>query len=164
MGKTGPITVDWLKNHPGEIPKLAKLWHTVLKDWRFEVPLNSVEDHFQNFLNTEGLPITVGAFQGGNSVGMDTLRNPEATTDPSLDLAPWLSYLVVDPVYRKLGVGRLLIDAIKENASDMGFLNLSLWTQQKTDLPKLYTDLGGSTIDHQIFLERPIVIMKIGLQ
>lgn len=38
------------------------------------------------------------------------------------DLTPWLGSLVVDPKYQKQGIGKMLVDEMKEKAKKLGFI------------------------------------------
>lgn len=42
------------------------------------------------------------------------------------DHSPWLASLVVDPAYQGKGIGKQLIDAIKQQAKSLGYLELYL--------------------------------------
>lgn len=152
------IKIDFLKNHPSCIPRLAEIWHEGLgKIWLPDVPVEGVIERFSDHLNNDKLPITFIALYGNKPVGMCSLRENDGIRP---DIKPWLGSLVVDSKYQKQGIGKMLIDAIKNKAEELGFDKLYLFAFDST-IPEYYSRLGWSTIGMDNFRQHPITVMEL---
>ncbi len=78
------------------------------------------------------------------------------------DLAPWLGDLVVDPSYQKQGISKMLIDASKKNAAELGFRKLYLFTFDQTT-SDYYTRLDWKKIGMDEYKLRPVTVMEVVL-
>lgn len=152
------LQFDLLKNHPESIPELVRIWHEVLGSiWVPDVSLEQVEKNLNNHLNEDGLPLTYVAFYDQKPIGMCSLR----ITDGILpELTPWLGSLVVYPRFQNQGIGKQLIDLIKQKAQQLGFQKLYLFAFDPT-IPDYYKRLGWKIIGTDIFKNQPITIMEI---
>lgn len=154
------ITIDFLKNHAGCIPRLAEIWHEGLgKIWLPDVPVERVIQRFGDHLNKDKLPITWIALDTDKPVGMCSLRENDGIRP---DIKPWLGSLVVDSKYRQQGIGKMLIDAVKNKAQELGFNKLYLFAFDPT-IPEYYSGLGWSTIDMDDFKQHPVTVMELVL-
>lgn len=130
------ITIDYLKNHPQHIPTLAKLWmDTIGKMWAPDVTIEDAIHRFQSHLNIDALPLTFVALDKNIPVGMCSLRLTDGIRS---DLSPWLGSSVVDPKYQNQGLGKMLINAVKDKAKIMGYSKLYLFAFDPT-LTECYT-------------------------
>jgi predicted N-acetyltransferase YhbS len=153
-------TIDLLKNHPASIPRCAEIWHEVLgKIWAPEIPVERVIQRFVEHLSADGLPITFIALDGDIPVGMCSLRKNDGIRP---DLTPWLGSLVVDPTYQKQGIGKMLVDATKTKASELGFCKLYLFAFDPT-IPAYYARLDWKKIGMDEFKSHPVTVMEVAL-
>jgi len=151
-----PIKIGLLKNHPDCIPELAAIWRQVLgRIWVPDISVERVIARFQEHLNTNKLPLTLVAFCDDKPVGMCSLRDNDGIRP---DLTPWLGSLVVHPDYQREGIALKLINAIKQNAKQLGFSQLYLFTFDPT-LPNYYARLGWNVIGMDKFKGHEVIVM-----
>ena len=152
------ITIDLLKYYPETIPRCAEIWHEVLgKIWVPEIPVERVIQRFGEHLNGNVLPMTVVALDADKPVGMCSLRENDGIRP---DITPWLGSLVVDPEYQKKGIGKLLIEATKDKARELGFKQLYLFAFDAT-LTDYYSRFGWSVIGMDEFKDHPVTVMEV---
>lgn len=152
------ITIDYLKHHPEAIPTLAALWlDTIGKMWAPLVTIGEAIQRFQSHLNVDGMPLTLVALDGKIPVGMCSLRKTDGIRP---DLSPWLGSLVVDPKHQNQGIGKILINATKDKANQLGYQKLYLFTFDPT-LPTYYAQLGWNFIEKAELNGQSITIMSI---
>ena len=142
------------------ISQLAKMhFDEISKHW---VPDASVERSRQRFMehaSKDKLPLTLVALRNNNPIGMVSLREKDGIRP---DLSPWLASLVVSPKYRKFGVGKQLINAIKIEAVSKNYKKLYLFAFDRT-IPEWYAHLGWKLIGNDQHFNHPISIMEIDL-
>ncbi|MBA2649279.1 MAG: GNAT family N-acetyltransferase [Legionella sp.] len=154
------IKITYLKDHPEAIPALAKIWHKVLGSiWVPDIPIERVEQRFDDHLNDTLLPITLVAFDGNKLVGGVSLRENDGIRP---DLRPWLGSLVVDSAYQKRGVGGMLIDATKQKAFELHFIKLYLFTFDP-NLPAYYARYRFNKIGIDEFSQHQVTVMETTL-
>lgn len=154
------IKIDLLKNHPNSISELAKIWHELIgKVWAPKLSIEEVIKRFNDHLNENMLPLTLVAFDGSHPIGMCSLRENDGIRP---DIAPWLGSLVIDPAYQKQGIGKLLVDAIKDKARELKFKQLYLFALDP-DIPAYYGRLGWRSIGIDSFKGHPVTVMEIML-
>jgi N-acetylglutamate synthase-like GNAT family acetyltransferase len=154
------IEIDLLKNHPGCIQRLSEIWYEVLgKVWIPDVPMERVVERFNEHLNEDSLPLTFVAFEEDVPVGMCSLRINDGLKS---ELTPWMGSLVIDPVYQRRGIAKILMEATKAKAKELGFEKLYLFAFDPT-LPNYYTRHGWKTIGRDEFKTLPVTVMEIGL-
>ena len=154
------ITIDLLKNHPKAIPILTKIWHEVLgKIWLADVIIEDLQKELYAYLNENSLPMTFVAFFNNEPVGMCSLCEEDGVRQ---DLKPWLCDLVVCSDFQKQGIGRQLINAVKEKAYQMNFSELHLFAFDAA-ISEYYKNLGWEKIGMDKFKNYPVTIMKIKL-
>lgn len=151
------IKIAYLKDHPEVIPELAKIWHEVLGDiWISDISIEQVEQGFYDELNDNLLPLTIVALKGTKVIGAVSLyENDEIRAD----LTPWLESLVVDKAYQYRGVGKLLVQKVKQKACDLHFKKLYLFAFAN-NLVTYYEQLGFQSIGIDKFKGRNVTIME----
>lgn len=75
-----------------------------------------VKCFMKHSLQTNKLPQTYGAFINNEIVGMYQFSYEDCFVRP--DISPWLSNVYVDEKYRSNGIGRKLMESVKENAQN----------------------------------------------
>ncbi len=154
------ISIDLLKNHQDCIPQLANIWHAVLGQiWLPDIPITRVEQRFAEHLNDDNMPLTFVAFHDDKPVGMCSLRENDGIRS---DLKPWLGSLVVNPNFQHQGIGKLLIDATKQKATEMGFHKLYLCAFDPT-IPDYYARLGWNKMGMDECHGHRVTVMDIQL-
>jgi GNAT superfamily N-acetyltransferase len=166
------ITLDLLKNHLEAMPQLANIWHEVLgKIWIPDKTTEQVIQEFSSHLNDKTIPITLIALDDGKPIGMCSLREDDGIAPDfiyaglsaeAVTKIVWLGSLVVDPSHQKQGVGKLLIEATKNKAIELGFNKLFLFALDKT-LPNYYSRLGWTVIGQDEFKGHPVTVMEAAL-
>ena len=153
------LNFDLLKNHPAAIPKCAEIWYEVLgKIWCPEIRIQEIESWYHEWLNHD-MPLAYIALYDDMPVGACSLQLNDGIRP---DLAPWLGDLVVDPSYQKQGIGRMLIDAAKNKAAQLGFHKLYLFAFDPT-LPDYYTRLGWKKIGMDEYKLNSVTVMEVVL-
>ena len=122
-------------------------------------PIEHVQATLKTHLNDQELPITFIALDGDKPIGMCSLRENDGIRP---DTTPWLGSLVVDPSYQNRGVGKMLIDTVKETAVRFGFEKLYLFAFDAT-IPDYYTRLGWEKIGMDEYNLHPVTVMEIEL-
>jgi predicted N-acetyltransferase YhbS len=151
------ITINYLKNHPQHIHKLAEIWQNVLgKIWVPDIPIENVITKLSNHLHDNELPLTFIALDGDHPVGMCSLRENDGIRP---DLTPWLGSLVIDPLYQKQGVAKILINATIEKAKSFEFQKLYLFAFDPT-IPDYYARLGWKIIGVDEFKSHRVEVMS----
>lgn len=152
------ITIELLKNHPDSIPRLVDIWHEgIAKTWLPDVCINRVQEQLHEHLNDNSLPLTFVALDGITPIGMCSLRVNDGIR---ANLSPWLGSLVVKLNYQKQGIGKMLIDATKNKAKELGFTQLYLFAFDLT-IPDYYARLGWMIMGIDEFKDHPVTIMSV---
>jgi predicted N-acetyltransferase YhbS len=148
-----------LKDCPEIIPTLAKIWHEVLGSiWISDISIKQVEQGFYDDLNDSSLPLTLVALKGSKVIGSVSLYEYD-NDGIRPDLTPWLESLVVDRAYQNQGVGKLLVEKVKQKALDLHFKNLYLFAFEPS-LVTYYKQLGFKFIGMDRYKDRAITIME----
>ena len=87
------------------------------------------------------LPIRLIALTNGICVGTVSIVFNDLKCR---NYTPWLAALYVDESYRNRGIGEHLIDKVKQIASDLGYTEVFLRTEHKSDY---YRKLGWKFIE-----------------
>lgn len=151
------IKIAYLKEHPETIPTLAKIWHEVLGSvWLPDISIEQIEQGFYDDLNDSSLPLTLVALKGTQVIGAVSLYdNDELRTD----VTPWLESLVVEKAYQNQGVGKILVEKVKQKARDLHFRTLYLFAFEP-NLVTYYKQLGFQSIGIERFKDRAVTIME----
>lgn len=151
------INIKLLTECQQHIPELASLWYEeISKHW---VPDASIERARQNLFkhsNDDKMPMTFVALAAGKPIGMASLRENDGIQP---DLVPWLGSLVVHTDYRKRGVGEMLIQAIKNQASAFGYDKIYLLAFDLT-IPDWYAKLGWQKIGMDSLFNHRVTVMS----
>lgn len=151
------IKIAYLKEHPETIPALAKIWHEGLGSiWISDTSLEQVAQGFYEELTHSSLPLTLVALKGTHVVGAVSLHDND---EIRADLTPWLESLVVDKTYQNQGVGKLLVQEVKQKARDLNFKKLYLFAFE-ANLVTYYEQLSFQSIGIDRFKERTVTIME----
>ncbi len=155
------IKIDLLKNHPHAIPALANIWHEVLgKIWMPNLTIQYIQKQLVgSWTNEDKLPLAYVALIEDKIVGAASLQ---VECDLGSDLTPWLGSLVIDPIYQKQGIGKMLVDTTKNKAIELGFRKLYLFAFDPT-IPEYYERLGWQKIGMDEFKSHPVTVMAVGL-
>lgn len=152
------IRIVYLKNHPSALPQLARIWHECIgKIWSPDTSLAEIELRFQGHMNDNALPLTMVAICNEAPIAMCSLRADDGIIID--DLTPWLGSLVVDPVYQKQGIGKKLIDAVKQKTKQLGFDKLFLFAHGE-ETAAYYKKLNWSVIGTEIFQGDEVIVME----
>lgn len=99
-------------------------------------------------LQEQCLPQTYGLFEGDKLIGMYQFTNGDLFPRP--DLYPWLANLYIEKSYRGTGVGRFLIESVRDCAAKAGLKELYLFTTHNG----LYEKFGWTFVQEiDTFLE-----------
>ncbi len=102
--------------------------------------------------NEDGEPLGVAMLVGDGEV--------EPRDDRDLE-GPWFAGLVVDPAFRRQGVGAALLDFVTEQARLFGFQRLRLVTEHKTE----FYEQRGWAIERKVTLNSvPNTVMFITVE
>jgi GNAT superfamily N-acetyltransferase len=118
------------------------------RDIEFSLILKSYKQRAES----DDLPLSFVALSGSFPVGMVSFKENDLWTRK--DLNPWLASLYVIPEYRSRGVGEMLVNSVRENAKQMLFKSLYLFTggEAGIDLDSYYEKRGwqffGSSKDN----------------
>jgi N-acetylglutamate synthase-like GNAT family acetyltransferase len=145
-----------LDEHPEHIPTLAR-WH--LAEWGHHSTgrtQESTEERLRRHAASDAIPLTMVALEAGEPVGSAALVWNDMKTRPKI--RPWLADVVVDPAWRRRGIGSKLVRRLVEKARELGVETLYLYTP---DQDRLYTSLGWETVERLEYRDEEVVLMKI---
>src|SRR5262245_27965706 len=144
-----------LADMPDSIAVLAEWFHA---EWHHydRRTVFQIEAQLRECLNRESLPITFLALRGADVVGTATLDTSDLP--PYDDPPPWLASLYVLPSWRRVGVGRALVQLIVAFAKERELSPLYLWTPGST---RLYEDCGWKPLCCDIYAGRPITLIRM---
>lgn len=148
-----------LAEHPEAIPDLAR-WH--LAEWGHysaSRTRESTEARLRRHLASDGIPLTMVALEGGEPVGSAALVWNDLKTRP--ELSPWLADVVVDPAWRRRGIGSKLVARLAEEARERGVETLYLYTP---DQERLYARLGWELMGRVEYREEEVAVMRLHLR
>jgi GNAT superfamily N-acetyltransferase len=103
-----------LAEHPEHIPTLAR-WH--LAEWGHYSTgrtQESTEERLRRHAASDAIPTTMVALEDGKPVGSAALVWNDMKTRPQI--RPWLADVVVDPAWRRRGIGSKLVRRLVEKA------------------------------------------------
>jgi predicted N-acetyltransferase YhbS len=121
----------------------------------------SHEERIREFdaqLESERIPLTVVAFEGGRAVGSASLLESDMDSHP--DWAPWLASVFVLPEFRRRGIGERLCRRIVAEARRLRVPRLYLFTPDKAPF---YRKLGWQTIGEEAYRGEDVTTMRIEL-
>lgn len=152
------INIELLKNHAELLPDVAQIGYEYIgKIWVPGMQLEHAIERYIQHLNDSILPLTMVALYNKELIGICSLRENDGIRP---DLTPWLGSLVVIPEYQKLGVGKMLIDAIKQKAKIFGFTELFLFAFDAAGTATYYNNIGWKIIGDDNFKNNKVIVME----
>lgn len=133
------------------------LWHH--EQWGYLNPGRSLEARvvgMREHLKGEIMPATFVAVIDGMVVGSASIIESDMPERP--ELTPWLASVFVDPVARKKGAGRAVVQKIMEHARQAGIKKLFLYTP---DREHFYKFMGWQTMEKLAYHGANVTLMKI---
>lgn len=124
------VKLELLADHPEALPVLKELFES---EWETYYGANGPGDAVADLIessNRSELPIGLVAIVDSKICGTAALKMSSVTTYP--DYFPWLAGLLVDPDYRRQGIGGQLIAAIEDLAKQQGFNEIYVGTGEKS--------------------------------
>lgn len=120
------MNIDYLADHEEVIPALARWFY---EEWAYLHPDRTLEDVRRALeeRTTRGrIPVALVAIEGKELLGSVSLKTHDM--DTHLELTPWLAGLYVAARRRKQGIGTLLVEAIENEARELGVQKAYLHT------------------------------------
>ena len=150
------ITLDVLKNEPEVILKLTNIWHeTIGEIWFPELSNDYFRKKLEEFITDDTMPFTLVAYNKNNPIGMCVLRKVKSSERKIIDSygsnntqynsSGWLGPIMVDLKYQGKGIGKLLINAVKQRANELSLKKIYLIAFDKT-IPNYYASFGFKEI------------------
>lgn len=152
------IEIELLKKHLDLIPEFAKILHQGLGKWLGDVNSTEIESWLHEWLN-ENIPCAYVAFAADLPVGICSLQLNDGIRS---DLKPWLGDLCVAENFQGLGVGTLLVNAVKNKARSLGYAKLYLFTPE-LKMHDYYAILGFNEIGTDEYNGHTVLIMEANL-
>lgn len=150
------VHVDYLKDRPDLVKEITCYFYD---EWSYLCPersLKDFEDSIRERLNYDRIPLALVAVTGdGRFLGTVCLK--ESDMDTHKELTPWLAGLFVREEFRSLGIGKLLINRIIEEAVKLNTETLYLFTPSAEEY---YKKLGWETVSHEKYKTAEVCIMK----
>jgi N-acetylglutamate synthase-like GNAT family acetyltransferase len=120
------LRIDYLADHPDSIQILAAWHHAEWKELLLGWTLEQAESDLRSHTGRRQVPTTFIALQGDWVIGSVSLL--AADLDGWEHLTPWVASVYVQPECRGKGIGRQLVLRAVEEAKELGFTSLFLWT------------------------------------
>ncbi len=132
------LKIELLTDHPEALTTLKKLFESEWEPYYGAEGPGDAEADIKNSANRTELPLAVVAIVGGNICGTAALKMESVTTYP--DYFPWLAGLLVDPAYRRQGIGEQLIAKIENLATQLGYKEIFVGTGEKSGMSEITLD------------------------
>ncbi len=132
------LKIELLTDHPEALTTLKKLFESEWEPYYGAEGPGDAEADIKNSANRTELPLAVVAIVGGNICGTAALKMESVTTYP--DYFPWLAGLLVDPAYRRQGIGEQLIAKIENLAKQLGYKEIFVGTGKKSGMSEITLD------------------------
>jgi GNAT superfamily N-acetyltransferase len=155
MSQSPAIQIDYLANHPQAVPILAGWFYKEWREYYAGKTVEDVADAIRERGSVDHIPLTLVALADGVIVGTVCLKINDCDVLPQL--SPWLAGLYVDKAWRNKGIGARLVDAIIQEARQLGICTLYLWTPTAE---AYYACKGWSVRTRIIDQERPTIVMQ----
>jgi len=149
--------IEYLVDHPPFVPTLAQ-WHHA--QWSY-LAVGVTLEQWAAALREHGkhqVPTTVIAVANQALLGSASLIAHDM--DTRMDLLPWMASVYVAPAYRRRGIGSALVKRIVEEARDLGYERLYLYTPDKEHF---YARLGWVALERTMYRGYPQVVMALDL-
>lgn len=131
------IQIKHLKNCPEYLETIAT-W--IYNEWWTDKPEMSIakmKELLKMATSESEIPLSLIAFIDGEPVG--TVNFIESDNSEFPELKPWLAALLVNPTFRKQGVGSALVNECIRCAKNLNINELYLGT----DIPQYYESFGA---------------------
>ncbi len=141
---------------PEHIPQLA-CWFQ--DEWGLsdrECTLESRCQELREKIDENSLPLTMVALARGELLGTYSLDLTDLDIRP--DLSPWLASVFVNPKYRQMGLGTLLVKKSLQHAQRLGISTFYLYT--KSHRASWYASVGWQTIEELFYRDEDLTIMR----
>lgn len=113
------LTIKLLAAHPESLPALRQWFETEWPDYYgVDGPGNAMED-LQRYSNEGSLPVGLTAWRGSQLCGVAALK--ASSIESHKHLSPWVGAGLVHPALRGQGIGAFLLDALEQQARQLGF-------------------------------------------
>jgi predicted N-acetyltransferase YhbS len=149
------MPIEYLADNMHFAPQLAA-WHHA--EWRRHYAswtMEQAEAQLRSHMGHCRIPTTFVALEEGCVLGSVSLL--EADLDGHEHLSPWLASLFVIPAKRGRGLGKMLVARVVQEASNLGFPALYLWTPGQQ---AYYERLHWECIAHTLHRDGEIAIMR----
>jgi GNAT superfamily N-acetyltransferase len=150
--------IEYLADHPHVLQTLAA-WHHA--QWNYLNPQRTLAERIaklQRHLQRGAIPTTFVALDGDALLGSASLVECDLSKRP--DLTPWLAGVFVAPEHRNQGIGDALVARVEQEARDLGFAKLYLFTPDRTPF---YARRGWKSFAQDDCHGQPITLMSLDL-
>jgi len=148
------MQIAYLADHLHLAPVLAgwhyQEWHALMPEWSLAQALADLQGHTGRLQ----IPTTLLALENGEAVGSASLL--EADLPGWEQLTPWLASVYIVPMYRRLGIGKLLVARALEEARALGVQTVYLFTAGQQ---AYYERLGWAPLHRVKHHQTDVVIM-----
>lgn len=157
---TGMDIVD-LKVIPSALPQLARWHHDEWGDYNPGLTLQQRIERMQPHMDDQTVPSTFVAVEGNEVLGSADIVAHDMTIHQ--ELGPWLASVYVKTSRRNQGVGSRLVEHVMQQASDVGYSELYLFTPDRVSF---YQRLGWQVhrvvhyCGHDVTIMRSTVLVR----
>jgi len=160
MNGTKHYEIKHLVNAQEYIPALARLWYEeISRHWAPNPSVEKAKQKLVDHLNKDKLPMAFIALCDNQPIGMACLRQTDGIRP---GVTPWLGSLVVHPDFRGQQIGEMLINAVKDQAKQLGHQVLYLLAFDPT-IPAWYSRLRWREIGSDKLFGHRVTVMDISL-
>lgn len=147
-----------LADSQNHLPTLAKWFHN---EWGYLHPGATLENRLKElslYLINKNLPECFVLEQHNKLIASASLVNNDM--DTRQDLFPWLASVYVDENLRKKGYGELVVKKVMNQAKQIGFKELFLFTP---DQENWYKKFGWDKIERTTYRDTDVTLMGCAL-
>ena len=145
-----------LRQAPQHIPTIAR-WH--FDEWGYLNPGKTLEyriGRMQRYLGDDAIPSMLLAVDGNEVLGTAALVESDMDSHP--ELTPWLASVYIRADQRGRGLGKQLVKALMDFASQQKIPQLYLFTP---DQAPFYAKLGWRIVSEETYHDTPVTIMQL---
>ena len=161
------VTIAYLKDHQDLIPQVVDIWYSGQKNLPVK-PTEGMTAALKEHCNIDKLKMCLIALENGEAIGMIRLvdvwtKDPE--TSPWIaahpEITPWVCGLIIKESHRRRGIGHQLVNAVKENATKLGYNALYLGADD--EYKEIYAKHNCQVIAETTFRGDPTTIMEYAI-